>query len=206
MEPFKKLRAAAAPIDITNLDTNQLCPTRFNKIPLTDQDYQRILFNNQRYQSDGTLTDFILNRPPYRDSQILVGDENFGCGSSRESAVYALVAFGIRVIIAPSFGDIFFSNCTKNGLLPVILASDICAAWRAALHTEPGLQLEVDLEGLCVTGPAQEKHAFSLHPTIRERMLAGLDEVGITRELNDQITAFEEAHKIRMPWAFRATD
>ena len=184
MEPFKKLRAVAAPIDITNLDTNQLCPTRFNKIPLTDPDYQRILFNNQRYQNDGTLTDFILNRSPYRDSQILVGDENFGCGSSRESAVYALAAFGIRVIIAPSFGDIFFSNCTKNGLLPVILTSDICAAWRSALHTEPGLQLEVDLDSLCVTGPAQEKHAFSLHPTIRERMLAGLDEVGITREFS----------------------
>ena len=206
MEPFKKLRAVAAPIDITNLDTNQLCPTRFNKIPLTDPDYQRILFNNQRYQNDGTLTDFILNRSPYRDSQILVGRREFRVWSSRESAVYALAAFGIRVIIAPSFGDICFSNCTNNGLLPVILNSDISAAWRSALHTEPGLQLEVDLDSLCVTGPAQEKHAFSLHPTIRERMLAGLDEVGITREFNDQIIAFEAAHKIRMPWAFSAPD
>ncbi|MEM7406950.1 MAG: 3-isopropylmalate dehydratase small subunit [Pseudomonadota bacterium] len=205
MEPFTTLRAIAAPIDITNLDTNQLCPTRFNKIPLTDPDYQRILFNNQRYRNDGTLTDFILNQPPYRDARVLVGDDNFGCGSSRESAVYALVAFGIRAVVAPGFGDIFFSNCTKNGLLPVVVENDVCARWRAALHEAPGLELYVDLEALCVTGPDGETHTFSVHPTIRERMLAGLDDVGITREFDDQIAAFEQTHQASMPWAFRSS-
>ena len=129
MEPFKKLRAVAAPIDITNLDTNQLCPTRFNKIPLTDPDYQRILFNNQRYQSDGTLTDFILNRPPYRDSQILVGDENFGCGSSREQAPLALKAAGVSAVVASYFARIFCTDfCTDflQGFLHGFFARIFC--------------------------------------------------------------------------------
>ena len=104
------------------------------------------------------------------------------------------------------FRDIFFSNCTKNGLLPVILTSDICAAWRSALHTEPGLQLEVDLDSLLRHGLRVKKTRFLAASNVRERMLAGLDEVGITREFNDQIIAFEAAHKIRMPWAFSAPD
>ena len=122
MEPFRVLEAVAVPIDEVNVDTNQLCPTRFNKVPRGPA-YERILFHDRRFNADGNENpDFILNREPYRHARIIVAERNFGCGSSRESAVYALQAFGVRSVIAPSFGDIFASNCLKNGLLPVRVA------------------------------------------------------------------------------------
>ena len=204
MEPFVRFEAVAAPIEGRNLDTNQLCPTRFNKVPIGDPDYPRILFHNQRFADDGTeIAGFILNREPFRRAGILVGDENFGCGSSRESAVYALLAFGVRCVVAPSFGDIFHANCTKNGLLPVVLAKEVCDRMRDALLARPGGRLRVDLEAQTVSGPeGGEPHRFDVHPTIRRCLLEGLDDVGLTMRYAGAIDAFEKGHQRRMPWVF----
>ena len=203
MEPFVRFEAVAAPLEGRNLDTNQLCPTKFNKIPIGDPDYPRILFHNQRFADDGTeVPDFILNREPFRRAGILVGDENFGCGSSRESAVYALLAFGIRCVVAPSFGDIFHANCTKNALLPVVLRKEVCDGMREALRARPGAHLAVDLEAQTVSGPEGESHRFDVHPTIRRCLLEGLDDVGLTMRHADAIEAFEERHRRRIPWVF----
>ncbi|HSN38820.1 MAG TPA: 3-isopropylmalate dehydratase small subunit, partial [Burkholderiales bacterium] len=144
MTPFTKLTAIAAPIDEPNIDTNQLCPTRFNKVPRGPK-HAQILFHDLRFQADGTEKDFVLNREPWRRAQIIVADRNWGCGSSRESAVYALYEFGIRCVIASSFGDIHANNCMKNGLLPVVLKQDEVMAIRAQLHAKPGATVSVDL-------------------------------------------------------------
>lgn len=204
MQPFSPVDAIGVPIDERNLDTNQLCPTRFNKVPINDSNYQRILFNNQRFAPDGSESNegFILNRPPYRDAVVMVADENFGCGSSRESAVYALLAFGIRCVIAPSFGDIFYNNCTKNGLLPVRLPSDVCEALRKSLHAAPGAKIAVDLVAQAVRGPDGTEHGFDIHPTIKHGLLEGLDDVGVTRQYQEQIDAFEASHRPTLPWIF----
>ena len=206
VEPFVRFEAIAVPMEGRNLDTNQLCPTRFNKFPIGDPDYPRILFHNQRFGTDGTeIVDFILNREPFRRAGIMVGDENFGCGSSRESAVYALLAFGIRSVLAPSFGDIFHANCTKNGLLPVVLTKEVCERIRAALHARPGARLTVDLETLVVLGPEGESHPFDVHPTVRRCLLEGLDDIDLTMQHGRAIEAFEELHHRRLPWVFRNT-
>lgn len=203
MDAFTSLKAVAVPLDERNLDTNQLCPTRFNKIPVSDPDYQRILFHNQRFDEDGSEhSDFILNQTPYRNSGIMVADENFGCGSSRESAVYALLAFGIRCIIAPSFGDIFFNNATKNGLLPIKLDAAVCDALRLDLHNAPGCEMQIDLENQTVTTSDGSTHSFEVHNTIKHRLLNGLDDVGVTLQYRDAVTDFERRHHASMPWLF----
>ena len=120
MQPFTQLTAIAAPIDEPNVETTQRCPTRVNKLPRGPK-HAQVLFHDRRFEADGSEKDFVLNREPYRRAQIVVADRNWGCGSSRESAVYALYEFGIRCVIAPSFGDIHANNCFKNGLLPVVL-------------------------------------------------------------------------------------
>src|SRR3982751_3205277 len=159
MQPFTTLTAIAAPIDEPNVDTNQLCPTRFNKVPRGAK-YARVLFHDRRFEADGTEKDFILNRAPYRSARIIVADRNWGCGSSRESAVYALYEFGIRSVIASSFGDIHANNCYKNGLLPVTLPDAQLADIRAQLHANPGASVSVDLYQQTVTDPSGKVHRF----------------------------------------------
>ena len=203
MEAFTRWQAIAAPIDERNLDTNQLCPTRFNKVPLADPHYQRILFNNQRFDDAGNeLSGFILNTPPYREAGVLVADENFGCGSSRESAVYALLAFGIRSVIAPSFGDIFSNNCLKNGLVPVRLPREVCDDMRAQLHAKPGARVTVDLQRLLVTAPDGSEHDFEIHPEARRCLLEGLDDIALTLQRRAAIDKFEAQYKSGMPWVY----
>ena len=201
MDAFVTFRAVAAPIDEPNLDTNQICPTRFNKLPLNDPDYGKVLFNNQRFFPDGRANpDFILNKAPFDGAQILVGDRNWGCGSSRESAVYALMAFGIRAVIAPSFGDIHYSNALKNGLLPVVLDRNTCDAMRAALHAMPGAEIGIDLESQTVTAPDGAQHGFEIQPSRKRALLQGLDDIDITLEHADAIDAFERNYKPTVPW------
>src|SRR4051794_29735950 len=168
MEPFRTIDALAVPIEEVNVDTNQLCPTRFNKVPYGPA-YERILFHDRRFDADGReKPDFILNQEPYRSARILVGERNFGCGSSREGAAYALFTFGFRAVIAPSFGDIFTSNCLKNGLLPIRLAPDIVAQMRRELHERRGAHMTVDLAAETVTAPQGAVHSFEIHP-LRKR-------------------------------------
>ena len=139
MKAFTTLTAIAAPFDQPNIDTNQLCPTRFNKVPRGPK-YAQVLFHDLRFNADGGEKEFILNREPYRKAGIIVADRNFGCGSSRESAVYALYEFGISCVIAPSFGDIFANNCGKNGLLPVVLPQVASWSIRGASAVRRGLR------------------------------------------------------------------
>jgi 3-isopropylmalate/(R)-2-methylmalate dehydratase small subunit len=202
MQPFTTVTGIAAPIDEANVDTNQLCPTRFNKVPRGPR-YREILFYDQRVDPQGQRTGFLLDREPWDRARILVADANFGCGSSRETAVYALDEFGIRCVIAPSFGDIFFGNALQNGLLPVVLPEAQCAALRAWLEANPGARITADLESQQVSVPGGERYAFSLDPVRRERLLRGMDEIGLTLSRLPAIEAFEARYHAQRPWLVR---
>ena len=201
MQPFTKLTAIAAPIDEPNVDTNQLCPTRFNKVP-RGPGHARILFHDRRFDAEGQEKDFILNRDPFSRAQIVVADRNWGCGSSRESAVYALYEFGIRCVIASSFGDIHANNCSKNGLLPVVLADAEVAAIRKQLHAQPGATLTVDLAQQTVTDAAGQAHHFEIHPVRKKCLLEGLDDIARTRQYAERFEIFEEAYRRERPWLY----
>src|SRR3954471_13849422 len=161
MRPFTTLTAIAAPLDEANIDTNQLCPTRFNKVPRGPK-YAQVLFHDRRFNADGSEKEFLLNVEPFRSAAIIVADRNWGCGSSRESAVYALYEFGIRCVIAPSFGDIHANNCSKNGLLPVTLPQEAVVELRRQLHEKPGTTISVDLAQQTVTGPGGKHYHFDI--------------------------------------------
>ena len=153
MEPFVKLSAVAAPLDMTNVDTDKIIPGRFLR-KLRGPGYDKLAFHDIRFNADGSENpDFVLNKAPYRQAKILAAAANFGCGSSREAAVYVLYDFGIRCVIASSFGDIHYGNELQNGMLPVILPDAACATLRAQLHANPGATVAVDLEAQKVTGP-----------------------------------------------------
>lgn len=203
VEPFRVFEAVAVPIDEINVDTNQLCPTRFNKVPRGPA-YERILFHDRRFDGQGNENvDFVLNREPYRRARIIVAERNFGCGSSRESAVYALHAFGVRAIIAPSFGDIFTSNCLKNGLLPVRVPAEVASEMRRQLHAQIGATVKVDLEQQTVTGPDGKQHSFEMHPLRKRCLLEGLDDITLTQRYRGEFETFEAGHRAAMPWLFR---
>jgi len=201
MEAFTRLEAIAAPIDEANVDTNQICPTRFNKVPRGPR-YRDILFHDLRFNTDGTQKAHILNAGPFTRARIIVADRNWGCGSSRESAVYALFEFGIRCVIAPGFGDIHANNCAKNGLLPVVLSDTEAAALRAQLHARPGAHITVDLAAQTVTGPDGTVYRFDIHPVRRKCLLEGLDDIARTSEYAAQFEAFETAYHGERPWLY----
>jgi len=198
-EPFKTLTAVAVPYDAINVDTDQIIPARFLKVP-RNEGYGRFLFHDLRFREDGAeVPGFVLNRAPYRDARILVANANFGCGSSREGAPYAFYDSGFRSVIAPSFGDIFFNNCLKNGIVPVRLSDEICASLRNKLKAKPGMQITVDLEAQRVNG----RHAFAIDPFYREMLLQGVDEIGLTQTLLPKIEAFEQDYARTAPWVMR---
>ena len=200
MDKFVIFKAVAVPFDQANIDTNQLCPTRFNKLEKGPQ-YARVLFHDLRFDARGSeKPDFILNTAPYRQAGIIVAERNFGCGSSRESAVYALKTFGIRAVIAPSFGDIFFNNCLKNSVVPVVLDGEICADMRAQLRARSGAEITVDLERQVVIDVSGHEHAFRIHPLRRRCLLEGLDDISLTTELADVMRPFEAAYRREFPW------
>src|SRR5881409_3784643 len=181
MQPFSKLTAVAAPIDLANIDTDRIIPARFLRKPKGAPGYASFLFHDVRFNADGSeKPEFVLNQEPYRGAKILVVAENFGCGSSREMAVWVLEAYGIRSVIAPSLGDIFHQNCYKNGLLPVILPADIVAAFRRQLRERPGATITVDLETQTVTAPDGGRHGFEVDAFGKEMLLSGRDEIGLT--------------------------
>ena len=201
MQPFTTITAIAAPIDEANVDTNQLCPTRFNKVPRGPQ-YAQVLFHDRRFNADGTEKEFLLNVEPFRSAAIIVANRNWGCGSSRESAVYALYEFGIRCVIAPSFGDIHANNCSKNGLLPVVLPEAEVASIRAQLRDRPGATVTVDLQEQTVTDPAGRVHRFEIHPVRKKCLLEGLDDVARTQEYRSRIEEFEAKYRAERPWLY----
>ncbi len=192
MEPVTRFEGLAAPLALDNVDTDQIIPARFLRKP-RDAEYQRWFFHDLRFAPDGAvLPGFVLNRAPFDGATILVAGRNFGIGSSREAAVYALQAFGIRAVIAESFGDIHHSNALKNGLLPIRLPADRVAALRAA--AEGGqLRLAVDLARGVVVSPDGREDAFAIPPFARDCLLRGLDEIGLTLTHLPEIEAFEAA-------------
>mgnify|MGYP003842849081 CR=1 FL=1 len=199
MQPFTTLTAIAVPMHEANIDTNQLCPTRFNKVPRGPK-YLEILFYDSRFKPDGTPTEFMLNAAPYDQSGIIVADRNFGCGSSRETAVYALYEFGIRCVIAPSFGDIFAANCAKNGLLALTLPEEQCAAIRRQLQDQPGATVSVDLAAQTVTDVHGKAHKFEIHEVRKRCLLEGLDDIARTQQYSDRIAGFENHYYKDRPW------
>jgi 3-isopropylmalate/(R)-2-methylmalate dehydratase small subunit len=199
MQPFTRLTAIAAPIDEPNVDTNQICPTRFNKVPRGPK-YANILFHDRRFDAEGKEKDFILNREPYRQARIIVADRNWGTGSSRESAVYALYEFGIRCVIASSFGDIHANNCYRNGLLPVVLPEADVMQMRRDLHERPGATMTVDLESQTVTDAAGVVRRFEIHPVRKKCLLEGLDDIARTHQYAERFAMFEDLYRAERPW------
>src|SRR5262245_2898930 len=200
MEPFTALTAVAVPMDLPNIDTDRIIPARFLRKP-KESGLGQYFFHDVRLNPDGSENgDFILNQAPYRSAKILVTAENFGCGSSRESAVWALMGAGFRCVIGASFGDIFLENCFKNGVLAVVLSGDVVASLRRQLHDRPGADIAVDLTSQTVTGPDGSVRAFEVDPFRKQALLRGQDEIGLTMEYARAIEAFEARHAAEMPW------
>ena len=194
MEPVTKLLAHALPIDRPNVDTDQIVPARYLQKPRSAP-FGDFLFRDLRFDADGAeKPEFVLNRPFYREAKIVVADENFACGSSREHAVWALVDYGFRAVIAPSLGDIFSSNAAKNGLLTIELPAAVVTGMIEALKAEPDLEIAIDLEAQTVSLPNGPAHRFEIDPYRKHLLLNGLDELGFTLSQIDKITAFEQTY------------
>jgi 3-isopropylmalate/(R)-2-methylmalate dehydratase small subunit len=200
MEKFTSLTATACPLDVANLNTDQLIPARYLKWPRS-AGFGKVLLHDLRFDEGGReRPDFPLNRPAWREAKIIVSGRNFGCGSSREAAVYALRDYGIRCVIAPSFGDIFAGNAMQNALLTAVVPEDDAAAIMAALAAKPALELTVDLEKQTVLCEGRT-FAFSIDPVRRMRLLNGWDDIALTGTYRDRIAAFKTADSMRRPWA-----
>jgi 3-isopropylmalate/(R)-2-methylmalate dehydratase small subunit len=200
MHPFTNITAVAAPLDLANIDTDKIIPARFLR-RLREPGYEKLAFHDIRYDADGKdRPDFVLNQAPYKSAKILVAGANFGCGSSREAAVYVMWDYGIRSVIAPSFGDIHYGNELQNGMLPVVLPDATCQKLRQQLRDQPGAQITVDLETQTVTGPDGATHRFEIDANHKERLLKGLDDIGLVMQNIKEIEAFEKKHHEEMPW------
>ena len=204
MQPFETLEGRAAPLPIANLDTDQLIPKQFLKT-VTRKGLAQGLFYDFRYNFDGKLKpDFVLNQPAYQGTSILIAGDNFGCGSSREHAPWALLDYGIRCVIAPSFGDIFYNNCFENGLLPIRLPTEQVHALMEEARGGNHL-FAVDLEAQTVTSPSGHVIHFDIHPGRKEKLLKGLDSIGETLVQAPAIDRFEQGRAHQTPWLERAS-
>jgi 3-isopropylmalate/(R)-2-methylmalate dehydratase small subunit len=201
MEPFKSITAVAVPIDMDNVDNDQVIPARLMRKPRSEGLYGTYLFRDLRFNEDGSeKPDFILNQPAYRGARIVVASNNYACGSSRLGAVYVHHDYGFRALIATSFGDVFYNNCFKNGILPVRLDAAITAKLRQQLHARPGATLTVDLERQVVTGPDGAEYRFEVDAFAKRCLLAGLSDIALTLEQAGEIDAFEQRYYARMHW------
>jgi 3-isopropylmalate/(R)-2-methylmalate dehydratase small subunit len=211
MQAFIRVNGIVAPLDRSDVDTDAIIPKQYLK-SVHRTGFGPNLFDDWRYLEPGEPgqdhgkrkpnPDFLLNKPRYRDAQILLARENFGCGSSREHAVWALADFGFRAVIAPSFADIFYNNCFKNGLLPVVLADEVVDGLFGAVAAAESYRLDIDLEGQSVTTPNGKTHHFEVDPFRKHCLLNGLDEIGLTLQHADEIRDFETRWKARSPWLF----
>jgi 3-isopropylmalate/(R)-2-methylmalate dehydratase small subunit len=200
VDKFVRLVAKACPLLLANVDTDQILPARFLKLPRSAE-LGRVLFHDLRRDADGNeRADFPLNQPQWRDAKVLIAGRNFGGGSSREAAVYALYEAGIRCVIAPSFGDIFAQNSVKNGLLTAVLAETDVAELGAAIAADPDMPVTVDLEQQTIAR-GNRSFAFSIDPVSRNQLLNGWDDVDLTDSYATRIAAFKAADRGRRPWA-----
>ena len=199
MQAFTTLTATAVPIDQANVDTDQIIPARFLGHPREQQ--VDAMFHDMRYDANQQRRDdFVLNQPAYADAKIIVADRNFACGSSRENAVTVMVDNGFRAFIAPSFGDIFFTNCFQNGVLPIRLPAERVYALRAALRAAPGSRITVDLANQQVVGPDGQVDAFEIDAFRKDCLLQGLDEISLTLSHESDIARFEANQRQTMDW------
>jgi 3-isopropylmalate/(R)-2-methylmalate dehydratase small subunit len=201
MEPFKTVTAVAAPLDQSNINTDQIFPARFIKKPRSVGYAQFTFHDLRRRDGDGELReDFPLNQERFQGAKILVGGVNFGCGSSREGAVYTLEEAGFRVLIAPSFGDIFAANCLKNGMLTITLPEETVAGLRTELEGAEEPVMTVDLDAETITRPSGETLSFQPEAFQKHCLLKGLNEIDLSLEFSAEMEAFEKAHRARLPW------
>jgi 3-isopropylmalate/(R)-2-methylmalate dehydratase small subunit len=200
MDPFRTLTAVAAPLPLANVDTDKIIPARFLKT-IKRSGLGRFAFYTLRFDENGAeRPDFVLNREPYRHANILIAHENFGCGSSREHAPWALLDFGIRCVIAPSFADIFFNNSFKNGILPIVLPREVCDALMDDAKMGGNARLTVDLERQVVIRPDGSEVAFDVDPFRKHLLLNGLDDIGQTMQHAGSIDAFETRRRSEQAW------
>jgi 3-isopropylmalate/(R)-2-methylmalate dehydratase small subunit len=212
MEALEKLVGLVAPLDRANVDTDAIIPKQFLK-SIQRSGFGPHLFDEWRYLDHGEPgmdcsarplnPDFVLNQSRYQGAEILLARENFGCGSSREHAPWALLDFGFRVIIAPSFADIFFNNCFKNGILPIELPASSVEDLFQEAYARPGYRLAVDLPAQRITRPSGERIPFDVDPFRKDGLLQGLDEIALTLQHSDEIRAYEERRRREAPWLFR---
>ena len=201
MDKFTSLQGIAAPFPMVNVDTDRIIPARFLKT-IKKTGLGKNLFNELRYNGDGSeKPDFILNKPAYREARILVAGDNFGCGSSREHAPWALIDFGIRCVIAPSFADIFNNNASKNGMLLIALPQETVDKLMEDAEKGGNARLSVDLEKQQIVRPDGEVIDFDIDPFKKHCLLNGLDDIALTLQKDDKIGAFEDERKTAQPWA-----
>ncbi|MCC7274531.1 MAG: 3-isopropylmalate dehydratase small subunit [Alphaproteobacteria bacterium] len=199
MTPFRTLRGIAVPVDGANIDTDQIIPARF-LLRRRTPDYGRYLFHDLRFDTAEQGRGFVLDRPDYRGAVILVADANFGCGSAREQAPWAIQAFGIGAIVASGFGDIFYANCLKNGLLPAVVEPDVAARARALLADHPGSAMTVDLDRRTIVLPDETSVSFAVDEAHRRRLLDGKDELSLTLADAAAIDAYEAKRRVELDW------
>ncbi|MCP5180334.1 MAG: 3-isopropylmalate dehydratase small subunit [Pseudomonadales bacterium] len=209
MKAFSTVTGLVAPLDRANVDTDQIIPKQYLK-SIHRTGFGDNLFDGWRFLDEGApgMTpnerrinhDFVLNLPRYQGARVLLARDNFGCGSSREHAVWALMEFGFDVVIAPSFADIFYNNCFKNGLLPIVLEKEIIDDLFRRATSEDGLELTVDLVAQRITAPEGMLIGFEFDPVRKEKLVKGLDDIGMTLAERARIEAFEAKHYARMPW------
>lgn len=212
MQPLTILTGLVAPLDRANVDTDAIIPKQFLK-SIHRTGFGPYLFDEWRYLDYGELgkdctnrprnVDFVLNQPRYQGAQILLARHNFGCGSSRESAPWALLDYGFRSIIAPSFAEIFYSNCFKNSILPIVLAESVVDQLFQAIYATSGYELTIDLPAQKVITPTGESFAFEVDAFRKHCLINGLDDIGLTLQHADEIRAYENRRKQTMPWLFR---
>ncbi|MGY9013937.1 MAG: 3-isopropylmalate dehydratase small subunit [Rhodospirillales bacterium] len=200
MDKFDHLTGVAAPLNMINVDTDMIIPKQFLKT-IKRTGLGKSLFFEMRFKDDGSeVEDFVLNKPAYRESTIMVGGDNFGCGSSREHAPWALLDFGIKCVIAPNFADIFYNNCFKNGILPIKLPQEDVDKLMEDAERGANATLTVDLEAQTIAGPDGGSISFEIDPFKKKCLLQGLDDVGLTMKKEDAISKFENDKKASEPW------
>lgn len=201
MEKFTKLTGVAAPLPVVNIDTDMIIPKDYLKT-IKRTGLGKGLFAEARYKDDGSVNpDFVLNKPAYQNAKILVAGDNFGCGSSREHAPWALLDFGIRCVISTSFADIFYNNCFKNGILPIVVSPEDLEKLMDDAQRGSNAVLTVDLESQEITGPDGGSITFEIDEFKRHCMLNGLDDIGLTMEKSAAIASFEASNATTRPWA-----
>jgi len=200
MEPFKTLEGVAAPLNMINVDTDMIIPKQYLKT-IQRTGLGKALFDEMRFNPDGSeKPDFVLNKPAYRNAKILVAGDNFGCGSSREHAPWALLDFGIRCVIAPSFADIFYGNCFKNGILPIKLPQDIVDKLLDDAGRGANAIISIDLEKQEIKGPDGGTVKFEVDAFRKQCLLNGWDDIGLTMRAQDKIASYEKTQATAQPW------